>query len=298
MRSPLRWTGWAVVSATVFLLTLGASGPLHRDATPEVVTLDGVLDPNTDDTPAFTPDGGTAFFDRTVAHNKVILVSHRVRGHWSAAVAAPFSGQWLDQDPALAPDGSYLVFSSNRPVPGAAGPVVFVDDSGKSYRGANLWKVARTDAGWGTPEWLGPALNTTTLVVAPSVASDGSVYFIQRVRGAMHIFRSEWRDGKYGPATLLALGDTTVTTHDPSIAPDGSFLVFDYGRTTNGLGRLSLAFRRGEGWSAPVDLGDAVNQDGPWGAHLAPDHRTVYYTGNNHIWRVDLTTWLHSAREG
>lgn len=296
MRPTYRWTAWAFASAAALALSVGAARPVAPDATPTVVTLDGVLDPKTDDTPAFTPDGATAYFDRTADHNKTIVVTHRENGHWSTAVAASFSGQWLDQDPALAPDGSYLVFSSNRPVHGDDRPVVFMDDSGKSYRGANLWKVARVGEGWGVPEWLGPALNTTTLVVAPSVAADGSVYFIQRDGGAMHVFRSAFRGGKYLAAERVPLGDPGVTTHDPAIAPDGSFLVFDYGRTADGLGRLSLAFRQGDHWSAPVDLGEAVNQDGPWGAHLGPDHRTVYYTGNTHIWSVELTSWLGAAR--
>ena len=85
MRPVLRWTVWACASAAACALTLGAARPRGREVTPTVVTLDGVLDPNTDDTPAFTPDGATAFFDRTVAHNKVILVSHRVHGHWTPA---------------------------------------------------------------------------------------------------------------------------------------------------------------------------------------------------------------------
>lgn len=280
------------VGATLFAAVLAVRSGTRGAPAPSAVTLDGVLDANTDDTPAFTPDGATAFFDRTAQHTKTIVMTRQVSGRWTAAVTAPFSGQWLDQDPALAPDGSYLVFSSNRPVHGDGQPVVFTDDSGKAYRGANLWKVARQGDGWGTPEWLGPAVNTTTLVVAPSVAKDGSLYFIQREQGAMHIFRSEFQDGKYLPAQLQVLGDTALPTHDPAIAPDGSFLVFDYGRSTGGLGRLSIAFRQGDGWSAPRDLGDAANGDAPWGAHLGPDARTLYFTGNTHIWRLSLTPWL------
>ncbi|HEU5358753.1 MAG TPA: hypothetical protein VFU45_06525 [Gemmatimonadales bacterium] len=290
MSRPARWTilGAALTASAVLAGRPGVRG----DPAPTAVTLDGNLDARTDDSPAFTPDGATAFFDRTAGRSKTIVMTTRIDGHWTPAVTAPFSGQWLDPDPALAPDGSALVFSSNRPVHNDGQPVVFTDDGGKAYRGANLWKVARQGEGWGTPEWLGPAVNTTTLVVAPSVAQDGSVYFIQRERGAMHIFRSDFRDGKYLPARLVALGDTTLPTHDPAIAPDRSFLVFDYGQSSGGLGRLSIAFRQGDGWSAPHDLGDAANSDAPWGAHLGPDARTLYFTGNTHIWRLSLAPWL------
>lgn len=274
----------------MILMILGVLGvaPMQGQvpsATP-VIVMDGILNAEHDDSPAFTPDGKTFYFDRTIGHDKSIMASHWEAGHWSAPVTVPFSGRWLDQDPAVSPDGSYLVFSSNRPVPG--GDSVVFEQDGKKYRGANLWRVDRQGDGWGTPIWLGPGVNGSNLVVAPSVAANGAVYFIQRLGGAMHIYRSEFRNGAYLPATRVALGDSTQPTHDPAIAPDESFLVFDYGKGDGNLGRLSIAFREGDHWSAPQDLGDEINKDAPWGAHLSPDHRTVYVTGNTHIWSLSL----------
>ncbi|HEY6783911.1 MAG TPA: hypothetical protein VI159_03115 [Gemmatimonadales bacterium] len=256
-----------------------------QSATP-VIVMDGILNAEHDDSPAFSPDGKTFYFDRTIGHDKSIMASHWESGHWSTPVTVPFSGRWLDQDPAVSPDGSYLVFSSNRPVPG--GDSVVFEQDGKKYRGANLWRVDRQGDGWGTPIWLGPGVNGSNLVVAPSVAANGAVYFIQHLGGAMHIYRSEFRNGAYLPATRVALGDSTQPTHDPAIAPDESFLVFDYGKGDGNLGRLSIALREGDHWSAPQDLGDEINKDAPWGAHLSPDHRTVYVTGNTHIWSLSL----------
>jgi hypothetical protein len=84
------------------------------------VNLNGIIDQDNDDTLAFTPDGKSVFFDRSSGPKKTIMVSHRVKGRWSAPQAASFSGQWFDQDPVVAPDGSYLLFNSDRPVnPGA-----------------------------------------------------------------------------------------------------------------------------------------------------------------------------------
>ena len=87
-----------------------------------------------------------------------------------------------------------------------------------------------------------------------------------------------------------------MSTHDPAVAPDQSFMVFDYGKTKGGLGRLCIAFRDGAQWGAPIDLGDDINSELPWGAHVAPDSRSVYYTGQSGLWRLSLEPWLSSRR--
>ena len=68
--------------------------------------------------------------------------------------------------------------------------------------------------------------------------------------------------------------------------------MFDYGKTKGGLGRLCIVFGEHGGWGKPIDLGDAANEDVPWGSHLAPDGRTVYFTGTSGIWQISLEPWL------
>ena len=93
------------------------------------------------------------------------------------------------------------------------------------------------------------------------------------------------------------LGDPTVSTHDPAVAPDQSYIVFDYGKTKGGLGRLCIAFREGDHWGKPIDLGGVVNKDIPWGSHIAPGGHSVYFTGQSGLWKLDLQPWLrqHAA---
>ena len=88
------------------------------------------------------------------------------------------------------------------------------------------------------------------------------------------------------------LEDEVAMTGAITRAPDQSFIVFDYGKVKGGLGRLCIAFRDGDRWGRPIDLGDTVNRDLPWGAHLAPDGHTVYVTGQSGIWRLSLQPWL------
>jgi hypothetical protein len=260
-------------------------------ATPVIVDLGGILNPDSDDTLAFTPDGKFVFFDRSTDTTKFVMVSRRVKGRWSAPEVAPFSGHWFDQNPVVAPDGSYLIFDSDRPASGAGAPLV-QSFFGKQNPGSNLWKVRRLGNHWSEPAWLGPVINDSPFIDSPSIVGDGSVYFLRVDQGAVHIFRSQYKAGRYLRAERVAIGDPAVTTHDPAVAPDESFMVFDYGKVKNGLGRLCIALREGEHWSKPFDLGEEINRDIPWSPHLAPDHRSVFFTGATHTWSLDLTPWL------
>src|SRR5579859_194302 len=82
-----------------------------------------------------------------------IMVSHRVNGVWSTPTVAAFSGQWLDHDPAMAPDGSFLIFSSNRPdhEGGKALDAVMANGKVRPGSGGHLWRVDRKGDGWGQP---------------------------------------------------------------------------------------------------------------------------------------------------
>jgi hypothetical protein len=264
------------------------------------VTLDGIIHSDSDDTLAFTPDGGVVFFDRSEGPHKTIMISHHVHGHWSKPEVATFSGQWFDQDPLVAPDGSYMLFNSDRPVEPGGKPLTQNYFVGGIAPGSNIWRVDRTGHGWGKPVWLGPTVNNDVFIDFASLATDGTLYFIRwnTTEKAMHIWRSIYNEHKYLPAELVTIGDPAVSVHDPAVAPDQSFMILDYGKVKGGLGRLCISFRDGDHWGKPIDFGDALNKDLPWGAHLAPDGHTVYVTGQSGIWQISLDHWLSVHQRG
>ncbi|SEI72744.1 PD40 domain-containing protein [Frateuria terrea] len=293
MRATIRTRRFCLAAALLLgAVTARAGEPVG--AAPQPVTLEGILHADSDDTLAFTPDGGTVFFDRSEGTHKTIMLSHRIGGHWTPPQVAGFSGRWFDQDPLVAPDGSYLLFNSDRPVRPGGQPLVQDYFVGGRAPGSNLWRVDREGNGWGKPVWLGPVINGDVFIDFASVTADGTLYFMRFDPKArvMHTWRSRYRDGKYLAPERAGLGDPDVSTHDPAVAPDESFIVFDYGKVKGGLGRLCVAFREGDRWSRPVDLGDAINRDLPWGAHLAPDGHTVYVTGQSGIAQFSLEPWL------
>ncbi len=277
----------------------------------------GAIAGNADDgAAAFTPEGDTVVFMRGT-DSFTLMESHRVHGRWSTPVPAPFSGHWRDLDPAMAPDGSFLVFASNRPAAAPGQPIDAIS-GGKRYRGLgmNLWRVERHGATWGSPKRLPDTVNTCTRTFAPSVAADGSLYFIgcDRSGDAVRLLHAAYRNGHYLAPIRVAIGGDRFVIRDPAIAPDRAFLVVSMKPVASRQPyRLAISFHSEAGWSMPQDLGDAVNGGKhSMGAQLGPDHRTLYFysdrrlappdpragapwnNGDDHIWQVSLAPWLQA----
>src|ERR1700730_12500658 len=107
----------------LFGLLVFALGFAAAARVPEIFAPGVISGPAHDSAPAFTPDGRAVYFARNNASASTILVS-RLRGsRWTPPELAPFSGEWNDMEPAMAPDGSHLVFVSSRPVASAAKPI-------------------------------------------------------------------------------------------------------------------------------------------------------------------------------
>jgi hypothetical protein len=281
------------------------------------------------DSAAFAPDGQTIYFDQSTGPVSTIVVSHRAAGHWSKPQVAPFSGTWSDKDPAMAPDGAFIVFGSNRPGDGHGPPLDLrrADNTVVKGQGNQLWRVDRRGSGWGAPVRLPDSINEGVRIHSPSVIADGSLYF-QRFdpeTRVYRLFRSAWRGGAYQPPQPVRIGPVTADERDPAVAPDESFIVLSANYAAKGApNRLYIAFREGGAWGEPIDLGDAVNHDGAEGPHLGPDSRSIYFdraatlpvalprahaqaardlaralvwdNGASHLWKLDLSPWLDEHR--
>ena len=299
------------------LLALSGAASAANDRPAPSLFAPGVISSAGDEGPAaFMPDGKTVYFSRGLDDRYAILVSHREGNGWSVPETAPFSGRWRDADAAMAPDGSFLVFASNRSADGKGAPLDTVRE-GKRYpgKGMNLWRVARRGDGWAEPERLPDAVNTCTSVFAPSVGADGTLYYIGcGADGKLALLRSVWRDGRYQAAEPVALGAADMTIRDPAIARDGSFIVASIKRSKMQSYRLAIAFATPEGWGVPQDLGDVINAGShAMGAQLGADGRTLYYLSDrrvpgetadwnkdgDNLWQVSLQPWLDvHARDG
>ena len=228
----------------------------------------------------------------------MILESHLVSGAWAEPQVAPFSGDWDDMEPTMAPDGSFLVFASNRPI-ADGGKAIDGNYNGKvvSAGGGNLWRVDRKDNKWGKPFRLPSTINDGTATFSPSIAADGSIYFMKpdTKSGYFHLYRSQHRGGAYLPAVRVGVGTDQTEDVDPAVSADESFLVYSSNQPTeHGPKRLKIVFRQKDGWGAPRDLGDQVNEQGSnIEARLSPDGKTLYFSTNT----VPPVSYPRSAEE-
>jgi hypothetical protein len=162
-----RWTrrrlalgiGLFAVAAAVAVPGGAAEGPAVFG--PAVFGPGVISGPANDSDACLTPDGRLLVF----ARNNTLMVSHRGAAGWSKPEILPFSGQWPDQQPTMAPDGSFLVFVSGRPV----------SAEDRKPPAGNLWRVERKGAGWGEPVHLPATVNRDRSTWAPSIAGDGSL---------------------------------------------------------------------------------------------------------------------------
>jgi len=317
---------------SIVAIALAAMGTAHSAESVDIVPTifaPGILSgPAHDSAPAFTPSGDVVYFGRSNPQQSTILVSERrTDGLWSEPRIAPFSGTWNDMEPAMSPDGRFLVFISNRP-DREDGPKVEGFYNGSKQNGGRLWRVDRLNHGWSAPTLLPTNVNTNASIYAPSVAADGSLYFMTPDAGSgkFRLFRAQSHNDSYRSAQPLPFSDGTATDVDPAVAPDESFLVFGSGRIANRGIDLFIVFRDGQDWGEPIHLGDDINTSkSDAEPRLAADGQTLYFSservvpvqfprtpeqaqadvarmqswdnGNYNIWQVPLSRLMARVRQ-
>jgi len=284
------------------------------DAAPTVFAPGVISGAEHDSAPAFSPDGKTVWFTRSDAAWSTILESHYGQGQWSTPQTASFSGRWRDMEPALAPGGEYMVFISNRPV-SEGGQPLDGEFGGKRIAGGggNLWRVDWRGDGWGEPVRLPDIVNASNSTFAPSVARDGSLYFMRPADGSgkFQLFRAQYRDGAYLKPVALPFSTGASTDVDPAVAPDESYMVFGSGRSPARGMDLFIAFQRCGVWGVPQHLGERINSPGSDAEpRLSADGRTLYFSserldgdagsaawnnGKYNIWKTALPPLLEAA---
>jgi hypothetical protein len=295
-----------------------------RGAAPQIFAPGVISSPALDGTPTFAPDGNTLLFTRSGANGaeSVILISTRTHGGWSTPEIAPFSGQWYDSSPAFAPDGSYAVFQSSRP------PAPLPPHHKPAPVPSHLWRVDRAGAGWSAAVPLADTVNISANVYRPSIAGDGTLYFISKAAPdqKFRMYRAKLAGKTYQAAEALSFSDGSTLDVDPEIARDQSFIVFasagraPYAKDTHE--HLFIVFDRHGTWGPVTPLaydGDdwpsITTDDDP---RLGVDGRTLYFSsdrsppvsyplaqtkadlermllwdnGNTNVWSLSIAPWL------
>lgn len=225
---------------------------------------------------AMTPDGNELYFAVTLGGRTMIMETHRESGVWTEPAVAPFSGRYLDIEPAISPDGQRFYFLSTRPQPGQE------ERSGWVYQ--DIWVMDREGEGWGEPYNLGPPINSDAPEYFPSITNDGTLYFTREGEDRVSAtWRSRFVDGAFAePEKLGPEVNCGSNRFNVYVAPDESFAIVPSVGREDSLGGVDyyVVFRSDDDtWSEPINMGPAINQpEGrEWSASLSPDAKYLFF---------------------
>jgi len=209
-----------------------------------------------------------------------IFLCKDVMGKWSCDVQVPFSGDFTDYHPVFSPDGKWLYFNSDRPVPNTM----------KRTKTINIWRVSFDGEQWGTPEYL-EMINTENHESYPSVAKSGALYFNSDRPGgygSMDIYKSELKDGTFTEPVALATLNTPDSENDLFVDPEERFMVLNRYFLESREIELFLSVRDEEGWSIPRPM-EEINRRNIWELTpvLSPDGKFLFYEINGKIHRTE-----------
>jgi Tol biopolymer transport system component len=202
-----------------------------------------ILKTSLPETVAWTPDGKIVYASRT-GENWDIWISNRDGSENKQLTADAF----IDQQPAVSPDGRYVVFQSNR--------------SG----GRNIWRI---DADGSNPKQL---TEGKYVDASPVCSPDGRfVIFMSDRLGTSTV----WKVGIDGGSPVQL---TDHLSQFPSISTDGKLIAYFYtDEQANNQSKLSIIpFEGGE----PVKTIDLPRSVQPIAFAWMPDGRSVAYLDN------------------
>lgn len=236
---------------------------------------------------AMTPDGKEIYFSVTLGAKTMIMVTRQLNGVWTEPEVAPFSGRYLDIEPAISADGQRFFFLSTRPQAGQE------EKPGWVYQ--DIWVMDREGDDWGEPYNLGPPVNSDAPEYFPSVTSDGTLYFTREGEDQVSsTYRSRFIDGKYADPELLPPQVNCGTNRfNVFVAPDESFAIVPNVGREDGIGGADyyVVFRnQDDTWSEPVNMGPAINQPTgrEWSASLSPDGEYLFFMSSRTDEGADL----------
>jgi Tol biopolymer transport system component len=183
--------------------------------------------------------------------------------------------EYINDEPALSPDGKKLYFVSTRPESGEA----------EAQKLPDIWVVERTDEGWGVPHILGAPVNTEGIEVQPFCSTDDKLYF-GRYDG---LYYSQFINGQFSNPVRLNENIFKGRVRGICISPDNNTLVVHSDKPGgSGSWDLYASFRDPAGeWTELVNMGKAVNTDlSESNATFSPDGKYLFFSRDDDIYWI------------
>jgi hypothetical protein len=223
---------------------------------------------------AFSSDGKTFYFSRSVNRKYIIFECKYDGKKWSEAKPSLlFDTSFSNTDPFIAADGA-MYFISNRPKNGT--------DTTNDY---DIYRMTRNGYIYSAPENI-TAINSDSTEYYVSVSGTGNIYFASYREGQLDLFMSKKKAGGYEkPVNLGGIINSDHDEHDPLIAPDESYLVFTSNRP-GGFGEadLYITYNVNGQWQKPIHMDSTINtKTYEYCPNLSPDGKYFFYSSESDV---------------
>lgn len=183
----------------------------------------------------WTPGGESLTEPRGPFQEKFIMYSRMEDGCWTEPKEFSFNYDRKQYYPFFSHDGDRIYFISGR---SGQGPSMFVE---------------RLNGEWCEPKTL--VLRDDPKTGFVSVAANGNLYF-------SNFIRYRYENGEYSLPEKLNIPANELGCHHPYIAPDESYIIFDYDKAPDTYGEedLFICFRDKNGeWTEAINMGEGIN---------------------------------------
>jgi len=224
--------------------------------------------------PSFTPDLKEIYFRGQKV--KGISFMQFKNDEWTFPLTVSFSNdEYSDFNPYLSPDGTKLVFASNRSI----------SEDAKLNAGCDIFLIKRTKNGWGEPVSFGKKVNSDKIDGCPTITRSGNLYFFSNREGTNDVYVSRFIDSQYTKSENLGYPINTERDEcDPFIAPDESYIIVCISGREDCFGKndLYISFKKDKkSWTEPINMGNKINTDAKeLFPRVSPDGRYLFFTSN------------------
>lgn len=246
----------------------------------------------------FSTDGLTTYFSRRVPEQKqVIYESKFVDGKWSIPVLASFSID-RDETPLITPDGKFMYFGSERPIP---------NKPNKGNFDMNIWKMERTKDGWSDPIPLPAPINEVQEEGEEWPSSNNNFFFTNdnetfyyttMVRGTksikLYAIKLDGKDFSEPKVINGLFEDEKYSVYSAVISPDGNFLVFNSYGVPSGAGGedIFVSIKTENGWSQAKPIGQLVNsKDEESSPRFSRDGKYFFFSRAENLGNYEYGEW-------
>ncbi|CAN5357905.1 hypothetical protein BH09BAC3_BH09BAC3_09700 [soil metagenome] len=246
----------------------------------------------------FSTDGLKTYFSRRAPGEKqVIYESDFKDGKWSNAKLADFSTD-RDETALITPNGKFLFFGSERPIP---------NQPNKGNFDMNIWKMKKNENGWSDPKPLSQPINEVQEEGEEWPSSNNNFlftndnetfYFTTMKRGTKSIKLYETKfDGKdfSVPKVIDGLFDNEkYVVYSAVISPDGNYLVFNSFGVPSGAGGedIFVSKKTENGWSKAKSIGTLVNtKDEESSPRFSRDGKYFFFSRAENLGNYEYGEW-------